>query len=346
MQVGVFATILFHLLLLLVLPHLLKFRERTFTPAKTEKTFEIELQPEEKTAPATPTPPPKPFKFVEINPDAPDNPPDKTENFGAQNQQVAQEKPTPDGKSDAPAIDGDKEKQSTAIVSGRLEKIEPRAPPTPPTPEEQPEAQEAAQATPKMAQAPLPGFEKITGDDQDNTGANIAKIPPPNTKRGEETVEGENVREVVSFNGQVVRIDAKHPQNRDKIPQRNTRPAFLRDNKLGTQNIGPVAYNAKWSEYGEYLQKLIETVQIQWERLIVQSSVYPPSGTVVAVKFRLNSEGKITDIEPDDREAPILAKRTCVSAITARAPYGAWTKEMISVLGNEQELTFTFYYSP
>ena len=47
------------------------------------------------------------------------------------------------------------------------------------------------------------------------------------------------VRDAVSFNGQVVRIDPKRPQNRDRVQQRNTRPAFLRDNPIGTQNIGP-----------------------------------------------------------------------------------------------------------
>ncbi|MBL9205418.1 MAG: hypothetical protein JNN01_10065, partial [Opitutaceae bacterium] len=111
---------------------------------KQDRTFNIELEPEEQKVAAKPVPPAKPFKFVEINPDAPDNPPDKTENFGAQNQQVAQEKPTPDGKSDAPAIAGDKEKQSTAIVTGHLKELEPPVPPSPPTPEEQQAAEEAA----------------------------------------------------------------------------------------------------------------------------------------------------------------------------------------------------------
>ena len=107
-----------------------------------------------------------------------------------------------------------------------------------------------------------------------------------------------------------------------------------------------MAYNAKWSEYGAYLQKLIETVQIQWERLIVQSSVYPPPGTIVRVTFIINDKGDITDIAPGDGEAPLQAKRACVSAITARAPYGKWSDDMVAVLGHEQEMTFTFYYNP
>ncbi len=345
-QIGVVATLLVHLLLLLTLPYLL--RRTASVPVKpADKTFNIELAPEEPEVPLTEAKPPaKPFKFVEVNPDAPDNPPDKTENFGAQNQQVAQEKPTPNGKSDAPALDGDKEKQSTAIVSGRLQ------PPEPPSrlaqAEPVPTPQEAVPApNQKVAQAPIPGFEKVEGDAPDSIGSTVAKITPPDTKRGPDEVEGSpDVREVVAFNGQVVRIDRRRPQDRERVAQRNARPAFLRDNQIGTQNIGPVAYNAKWSEYGAYLQKLIETVQIQWERLIVQSSVYPPPGTIVRVTFIINDKGDITDIAPGDGEAPLQAKRACVSAITARAPYGKWSDDMVAVLGHEQEMTFTFYYNP
>jgi len=346
-QIGVVATLLVHLLLLLALPYLLRRTAESGSVKPADKTFNIELAPEEPEVPLTEAKPPaKPFKFVEVNPDAPDNPPDQTENFGAQNQQVAQEKPTPDGKSDTPAVEGDKQKQSTAIVSGRLQ------PPEPPSrlaqPEPAPTPQEAVPApNQKVAQAPIPGFEKVEGEDADSIGSTIAKIPQPGTKRGPEEVDGSpDIREVVAFNGQVVRIDPRRPQDRERVAQRNARPAFLRDNQLGTQNIGPVAYNAKWSEYGAYLQKLIETVQIQWERLIVQSSVYPPPGTIVRVTFIINDKGDITDIAPGDGEAPLQAKRACVSAITARAPYGKWSDDMVAVLGHEQEMTFTFYYNP
>ena len=346
-QIGVVATLLVHLLLLLALPYLLRRTAESVAVKPADKTFNIELAPEEPEVPLLEAKPPaKPFNFVEVNPDAPDNPPDQTENFGAQNQQVAQEKPTPDGKSDTPALEGDKQKQSTAIVSGRLQ------PPEPPSrlaqPESAPTPQEAVTApNQKVAQAPIPGFEKVEGEDADSIGSTIAKIPPPGTKRGPEEVEGSpDIREVVAFNGQVVRIDPRRPQDRERVAQRNARPAFLRDNQLGTQNIGPVAYNAKWSEYGAYLQKLIETVQIQWERLIVQSSVYPPPGTIVRVTFIINDKGDITDIAPGDGEAPLQAQRACVSAITARAPYGKWSDDMVAVLGHEQEMTFTFYYNP
>lgn len=352
-QIGIVATVLVHLLLVLVVPKV--FRPVPLQPIEREpreKTFNIDLAPEEETAPE-PTPPPKPFKFVEINPDAPDNPPDQTENFGAQNQQVAQEQPSPDSKSDAPKSEDKKETESTAIVSGRLAKdepVQPPTPPTPPSPDEQPPQNAAAamaeQQAAKQAQAPLPGFEKIDGDDQDSVGSNIAKLPPPDSKRADELTEGDSeIREIITASGQVVRIDPRRPQQRERVAEKNVRPAFLRNNPIGTSNIGPIAYNAKWSEYGAYLQRLIETVQVQWERLIASNNTYPPPGTVVIVKFKINDEGRITEIAADDGPGPQYPKRLCVTAITDRSPYGKWSDDMIAVLGHEQELTFTFHYS-
>ena len=45
-----------------------------------------------------------------------------------------------------------------------------------------------------------------------------------------------------------------------------------------------------------------------------------------------------------DGTAGNQAEKACTSAITARAPYGPWTDDMIAVLGQSQELTFTFFY--
>jgi hypothetical protein len=182
-QVSVLATLLLHLLLFVAVPRVFRPDPRSglLDRVPREKTFNVDLAPEEE---PKPTPPPKPFKFVEINPDAPDNPPDKTENFGAQNQQVAQEKPSEnDDKSEAPKSEDKKVTDSTAIVTGRLAQPEPiqlPSPPSPPTPEEERAEQAAAEAiaqeAAKQARSPLPGFEKIDGEAQDSIGSNIAKL--------------------------------------------------------------------------------------------------------------------------------------------------------------------------
>jgi hypothetical protein len=140
-------------------------------------------------------------------------------------------------------------------------------------------------------------------------------------------------------------IDRNRPRPHPQIvKQSQVRPAIFEKNKFGTTNIGPLAIDDKWSNYGVYLQKMIETVQIQWDKLLEDSQIYSPAGSTVIVKFILNSEGRITTVVKVDNNATEPAARACVNAITERSPYGPWTDDMKATLGEEQEMTFSFYY--
>jgi hypothetical protein len=340
-QIGVIGTLLLHVLLFVAAPYLL-----TITPVKTPEktpapqTFSIEMAPEEFEIPK-PAPKPPPFKFVEANPDAPDNAPDKTNNFSFMNQQVAQEKPTPDGKSDMPALVGKKDVQSTQIVDGQLTKAQESVPMAPPV---EVAAKDATQEAPKQEQNPLSGFEKKEGDNADAFGSNVAKFAE-GAKAVPERVEGiKNAPLIQSAVARTPKIDRNKPQERPVLQKQQVRPGIFADNKFGTMNIGPTAVDAKWSNYGVYLQRMIETVQIQWDRILLSSTIYPPSGTTVTVSFRMDSDGKITTIIDVKNTSSDQGKEACISAITARSPYGKWSEDMIAVLGESQEMTFTFYY--
>ena len=114
--------------------------------------------------------------------------------------------------------------------------------------------------------------------------------------------------------------------------------------EFATQTIEPTAVDARWSNYGAYLQRMIESVQLQWEHLLRESKVNPTTGSSVTVKFVMDSKGLIARIVNVDSTAKDAAERACMSAITDRAPYGEWTDDMKAVLGEEQEMAFTFYY--
>lgn len=340
--IGIVAVIVIHLLLWLGAPHVLTLEPvASVRPHAPAKQYNIELAPDTILKP--PPKPKDPFKFVETNPDAPENIPDKTNNFAAQNQQVAQEKPTPDGKSDRPATEGKKDFESNQIVSGRLtqpvERMEAAAPPTEAPPVETPVA------APKREQNPLSGTEKFEGESKTGFGATVAKRvesaqPVPNRVEGAKDAPVNDAATSVQ-----PAIDPRRPRPRPQVvKQQQVRPAILAENKFGTSNIGPVAIDARWSNYGAYLQRMIDTVQIQWERLIISMPAMPAGGSTVTVKFVMNDEGKIARIVNVDTNSNETASRACVSAITDRSPYGPWTDDMKAVLGNEQEMTFTFYY--
>lgn len=342
--IGLLGMLLVHLLLWVVAPYLLRSEpiHAKLRPAATARQFNIEIAPDAFVKPPPPKPPP--MKFVETNPNAPENVPDKTNNFSSQNQQVAQEKPTPDGKSDRPALEGQKDIHSTQIVDGRLAK------PTPPEPAPEPVPEKATQqqlvTSVKQEQNPLPGFEKKQSEDASSFGSNVAKFPE-NAKPIPEKIDGaKHVPLIQGAQAMQPQIDRNRPRPRPQIVSTpvNTRPSIFEENKIGTSNVGIIGIDAKWSNYGQYLRKMIDTVQIQWENILIESKVYPRSGTQVTVKFRLDKEGKIPEIISVEGTAGNQAEKACTSAITLRAPYGPWTDDMIALLGESQEMTFAFYY--
>ncbi len=338
-EVGAAGTILVHLLILLfVVPALMK--SHSGPPVVRRKApprpFNIEIAQDLFKKPPAPKPP---MKFVEANPNANNNTPDRTTNFAAQNQQVAQEKPTPNGKSDMPALEGQKDIKTTQIVSGTLEKqqAQPQVAPSKVAPPK------AAASPPKQEQLPLAGTDKAQGTNPDAYGTARAK-QDNSAKPIMEKVEGaKDVAANENATGTTTQIDPRHPQPR-KVLAIHSRPAIFTENKFGTANIGPTAVDARWSNYGEYLQRLIESVQIEWDRILESGRTWPPQGSTVSVKFRLDSKGKVSEILDVNSTSSEQGRAACVSAITNRSPYGEWTPDMIALLGDSQDMTFTFYY--
>ena len=342
--IGLAAVILFHLLLWGGAPHLMKFDAIPVAPrpADRPRDFSIELSPEIMARAQQPKPA-DPFKFVETNPEAPENTPDKTNNFAAQNQQVAQPVATPDGKSDRPAMEGKKDFESNQIVNGRLSQPTEISPPVAP-PVEVPPAEKTV-APPRAEQNPLSGTEKFEGENKDGIGGSLAKRLD-NARAVPERVEGvPDAKQIDGATSMQPAIDPRRPMPRPQLVKTvQARPAILAENKFGTTNIGNIAVDARWSNYGQYLQKMIETVQIQWERIIISQKANPVNGSRVTVKFIMDDQGRIERIVAVDTTANEVATAACVSGISDPAPYGPWTDDMKAVLGSHQEMTFTFYY--
>ncbi|MEY3775630.1 MAG: hypothetical protein RLZZ129_2410 [Verrucomicrobiota bacterium] len=136
-----------------------------------------------------------------------------------------------------------------------------------------------------------------------------------------------------------------HDSRAVTLPSRRTRPAIFSKIHEEAATIGPLSFTSNWREHHQYLQQLIEAVQVQWERILIQSRNYPSRGTTVTVKFRLNNLGQVSEIiDVRSESGNEQAKRNCIKAINESSPFGAWTEDMKAVLGETQELTFTFYY--
>ncbi len=347
-RIAIAVTVFFHAAVILLMPDKLDSgMEGQFTPEHmgvANKTFNIELNPEEFASLKVPEKKKVPTNFVETNPDLPDNEPDKTDNFAAQNQQAAQEKPATKTGGDRPEMEGRTDLQSNQVVSGNLSPTTPIVPlPPPPTPQVPTEQEQ--NSVPVKERTPLPGIEKYVGDNAKAFGSNIAKIAPhPEDidKKVEGTPDAPTLQGVQGVRAKVSQLVL--PRERPKLDKR-ARPAIFSENKVGTSNIGVGAIDAFRSNYGEYLQKLTETVQMQWEKLISESRAYPAPGSMVHVRFEMNAAGDVTTVlKVESGMAGQQAERNCVSAITLPAPYGKWTDDMVAMLGEKQELSFTFLY--
>lgn len=365
--IGVVGALLLHVCLILFGPRLedvmMTHGDATWTRSEARSpTFDIEMFPDDYFQP--PEPPPQ--KFVEINPDAPDNPPDRTNQFSSQNQQVAQEVPDPDADpaNESPASKSDQEEapDSTAIVSGNRQEPAPPVIAPPPTPDEAPPDTPEEQFTtdPSLAHAssaeavdPLAGIEADMGDNENGIGTNVVKLPE-NPRPVDEKVEGakENFDPRATPNatpGPAVyyRPDPNAPKARPQLAGSQLRPAFIANNVNGTANMGVIAHNALKTAYGEYLNRIIDTVDIKWNMDIrekLESRVsFPLDGSRVKVEFILHKDGTVT-IGTVDGSAGLLWNRVAVEAIAARSPYGKWTDDMIAILGDQTPITFTFHY--
>jgi len=101
----------------------------------------------------------------------------------------------------------------------------------------------------------------------------------------------------------------------------------------------------RWAGNEQYIHKVIKNIQKQWDRIVSESKTYPPKGTQVTVVFRMEAEqGSVSEIIRVDSHGNKAAADMCISAITAKSPFGAWTPEMKKALGDSAEVTFTFNY--
>ncbi len=341
--IGLFCTIVFHVLLFLLGPFLGidKFTgdhsNLAAIAARKNKTFDFQLE----NPPAPPKP--DPFKFVETNPEAPENEPDKTNAFSNRNQQSAQKEAAKEkDPENRPSVKGQDEiKNDSAIVSGQHSKPQDGAAAAPNT--AQTPVNEQQQQVARAEQVPLSGFDKTEGKSPDGVATNVAKENKSQTNNAQDLIEG--AKDGKAPDGTVVNSTAQTTKQVPKARPRLTqaRQNILQNRTAGTSNIGIMASDALRSEYGEYLQELIEIVQAQWYSILENSKISPKSGTHVFVVFRLNSKGEVT-IQSVEETAGKPGAYACQSAITDRQPYRKWTDQMIAVLGDEQSIGFNFYY--
>lgn len=341
--IGIVCTVLLHLLAAWLI-HEIPIEKVSHTPAelaamaRKKRSFNFELAP-------MPIPPPKvnPTKFVETNPDAPANEPDKTNNFSNRNQQAAQKEAAKEkDPENRPSVTGREDiKDDTAIVTGDHAQPQQGAAAAPSA--SQTQGQQSSQQQARAQQIPLNGSEKLENPSKDGIGANVSKNPATSTD-SQQLVEGS--RESKNAEGGLISTTAaNHPTPKPRPRLTAVRSAVLSNRVSGTQNVGVVGQDARWSEYGDYMAELIDIVDREWHGMVDESNLHYKQGTHVDVTFTIGAKGEVKVTKTEQYGgADDVAVGQCTSAITNPGPYRKWTEEMVNVLGTEQSITFSFYY--
>ncbi len=301
---------------------------------------------------------PEEMRFVEANPEAPENTPDRTNNYSFRAQQAADQDAASEA-ADAPRVDG--EEASQKILQGQIEEAQP-LPPGVYSTQVQPGEGEGTEggragrptesAVAPVQPLPAPDFirqdpvaEEGPGSRMDRVAEAPEDVPEPqedapiNVYRPPELPQ----LEVARGDGAGSTPEARPmPRARPRLaPELLTGP-LMKANRSANRR-GDVAIDATFSEFGEYQQQFYAAIQTGWYQEI---EFFQPidTATRVHVRFRLQADGTVDQVEAVETTASKLATVICETAITKRSPFRPWTREMVEVFGQERWLNVVFHY--
>ena len=113
---------------------------------------------------------------------------------------------------------------------------------------------------------------------------------------------------------------------------------------VGVSRAGSLAIDARFSNYGDYTQRMMEAVQSSWWSIIERSRFEGVTRGRVTVSFRLHRDGTVTDAKVLATEVTRVMTLACKDAVMAPAPYDIWRADMVAMYGESDTVTINFHY--
>jgi hypothetical protein len=128
--------------------------------------------------------------------------------------------------------------------------------------------------------------------------------------------------------------------------QQHLSPSMAMQQEGGVRHMAIVpALDARATPFGDYDKKFIEAVTQRWYDLLDSQQFALDRTGKVTLKFRLNYDGSIGDMQVLENNVGELLSYVCQKAVTDPAPFEAWPSDMRRMVGeNYREMIFTFYY--
>ena len=113
---------------------------------------------------------------------------------------------------------------------------------------------------------------------------------------------------------------------------------------VGVSRAGSIAVDARFSNYGDYTQRMMEAIQSSWWSIIERSRFEGVTRGRVTVSFRLHRDGTVTDAKVLGTEVTRVMTLACKDAVMAPAPYDIWRADMVAMYGESDTVTINFHY--
>ena len=113
---------------------------------------------------------------------------------------------------------------------------------------------------------------------------------------------------------------------------------------VGVSRAGSIAVDARFSNYGDYTQRMLEAIQSSWWSIIERSRFEGVSRGHVTVSFTLHRDGTVTDAKVLGSEVTRVMTLACKDAVMAPAPYDIWRADMVAMYGESDKVTINFIY--
>ena len=98
--------------------------------------------------------------------------------------------------------------------------------------------------------------------------------------------------------------------------------------------------------FGAYDAAIIDAVQRRWYYLLDSRDFARDRTGKVMLEFRLNYDGRITDMKVAENTVDELLCLLCQKAVMDPAPYAAWPSDLRRLVGADyREVRFTFFYN-
>lgn len=119
---------------------------------------------------------------------------------------------------------------------------------------------------------------------------------------------------------------------------------LLLRNNVGVNQAGAVAISARFSNYGDYTQRMMEAIQSSWWSIIEKSKFETVARGRVVVQFKIYRDGSVVDVQILRSEVPQILALACKDAVQAPAPFDSWREDMVALFGEEDIVVINFTY--